>query len=294
MSASTQQPPRTILLATDLSARCDRALDRAAGLAARWQAKLVAATIVEPAVDQGIAALQPRWRRASDPVRVAERRLLEDAADTSVHVSVVVEEGDPADRIAAIAERYHADLIVTGLARDEALGRFALGNTVDRLVRRSSAPILIVKNRVRGEYGSIVAATDFSAPSEHALRTAADWFPGRPLTVFHAYEVPFSGLVPDVKYRQDYRKVAVQECHEFLAKADLSQEIRQKLTSVVEEGMPAELLHQYVQEFHVDLVVLGAKGRNPALDLLIGNTATDILARLACDALLVRTPPAPA
>lgn len=35
-------PPRRIILATDLSARCDRALDRAAALASAWQAELIA------------------------------------------------------------------------------------------------------------------------------------------------------------------------------------------------------------------------------------------------------------
>jgi hypothetical protein len=34
-------PPRRIILATDLSARCDRALDRAAALASAWQAELM-------------------------------------------------------------------------------------------------------------------------------------------------------------------------------------------------------------------------------------------------------------
>jgi len=36
-----QGPPKAILLATDLSARCDRALDRAALLASEWQAQLI-------------------------------------------------------------------------------------------------------------------------------------------------------------------------------------------------------------------------------------------------------------
>ena len=46
--AWTQGPPETILLATDLSSRCDRALDRAADLAKRWRARLVVLTVLEP------------------------------------------------------------------------------------------------------------------------------------------------------------------------------------------------------------------------------------------------------
>ncbi|MFN5481402.1 MAG: universal stress protein, partial [Brevundimonas sp.] len=39
--------PRTLLLATDLSSRCDRALDRAASLAARWDARLIVVNVIE-------------------------------------------------------------------------------------------------------------------------------------------------------------------------------------------------------------------------------------------------------
>ena len=51
MTASPSAPfqvPATILFATDLSSRCDRALDRSLMLAKQWGAHLVALTVVEP------------------------------------------------------------------------------------------------------------------------------------------------------------------------------------------------------------------------------------------------------
>ncbi len=42
MEPSVQTPPRAILLATDLTARSDRALSRAQLLAKNWQSRLVA------------------------------------------------------------------------------------------------------------------------------------------------------------------------------------------------------------------------------------------------------------
>jgi hypothetical protein len=44
-------PPRRVLLATDLGARCDRALDRAAALASGWQAELVVVHALEEVDD---------------------------------------------------------------------------------------------------------------------------------------------------------------------------------------------------------------------------------------------------
>ncbi len=49
---STPTTPRHILLATDLSSRSDRALDRAVRLAREWDARLVALTVVDPERDR--------------------------------------------------------------------------------------------------------------------------------------------------------------------------------------------------------------------------------------------------
>lgn len=55
--SSTAAPPARLLLATDLSARCDRALDRAAQLAGEWHAELVALNVlgVTASPDQTVA-----------------------------------------------------------------------------------------------------------------------------------------------------------------------------------------------------------------------------------------------
>ncbi len=68
-----QAPPKRILLATDLSARGDRALDRATQLASLWGAELAVVHALEgPELldDQGI----PSWRRAQ---RLGVRSTLE-------------------------------------------------------------------------------------------------------------------------------------------------------------------------------------------------------------------------
>ncbi len=290
MTEPRTTPPRTILLATDLSARCDRALDRAVQLASQWRAQLIALTVIEsPRANDAFAAMLPSWRQGIDPMRLARRRLLADLSAAPDNVTPMVEEGNPAEVIARVAGERRCDLIITGLARDETLGRFSLGTTVDRLIRGAAAPVLIVKNRASRDYRTVVAASDFSPASRRALETAADWFPGVNMALFHAYDVPFSGMASDsATYRRDHRNVALAHGVEFLAGAAIAPETREAVKMVIEYGSPEELVQQYVQEFDVDLVVLGSRGRSAAIDLLIGNTATQILGRLECDALVVR------
>jgi nucleotide-binding universal stress UspA family protein len=76
---------------------------------------------------------------------------------------------------------------------DETLGRFGLGSTFGRLLRRSIVPVLVVKQRARSACKNIVVATDLSDTSRRALQVAMALFPDRRLGVLNAYEAPRRG-----------------------------------------------------------------------------------------------------
>ncbi|QOZ06701.1 universal stress protein [Bradyrhizobium sp. CCBAU 51765] len=287
-------PPKRILLATDLSPRCDRALDRVVLLADQWQAKLVIVHVLEepePNMTDPTGRL-PSWRRPSDPLSVARKQLHTDVGPVAGHATVVIETGDPVDAIIRTAENEDCGLIVTGLARDEILGRFLLGRTVDRLLRRSQVPLLVVKNRARAPYRHVVVATDFSNPSRHALEAAAHMFPYQRLTVFNAYEAPLSGrMIDSAPYQRQYRTAVEQECDAFLQTMKKPDQW-QSPNVLIEHGAPWELLREYVQEKAVDLVVLGTQGRSAVMEVLLGSVAKMIVDEVHCDALVIRAPPA--
>lgn len=286
-------PSKRILLATDLRARCDRALDRAASLAADWRAKLVVLHVFEdPKADiSDVAGSLPSWWRPPDPVRTATRQLLADIGAVAKKATIVIEEGEPAEAILRTAEAEGSELIVTSTARDEPLGRFLLGRTVGRLLRRARVPLLVVKNRPRGSYRHIVVATDFSESSRHALEAALRFFPERRRTVFHAYEAPLAGLTGDpASYRREYREVAAQDCEAFLQSVDKPKDRWQYPHVLIEYGAPDRLLRDYVQDKDAELVVLGTHGRSALLEVLLGSVAKQIMDGLPCDALVVREP----
>jgi nucleotide-binding universal stress UspA family protein len=283
--------PKKIILATDLSPRCDRALDRAATLAAQWQTELVALHVLEEFESGTIGATQlPSWRRSPDPVSLAWKQLFADVSTVADKANVLVAEGDPVETILRIAEIEKCELIVIGIARNELFGRFTLGRTVDRLLRRARVPVLVVKDRPRGPYRHIVVATDFSDSSRHALEAAARLFPEQGLTVFHAYEAPVAGLTTNpASHRRDYREVAARECEVFLEKVD-KPATWQTPHVLIEDGPPTFLLREYVHEKGVDLVVLGTHGRSAILEVFIGSVAKSIMNEAPCDALVIREP----
>lgn len=284
-------PPRRILLATDLGPRCDRALDRAARLAEQWRSDLVLLHVLQGfdrrPPEEGPT---PSWRRQTDSHDVARKRLCANMRAVGGRATVLIAEGDPAEEILRVGDTERCDMIVVGPGRDGWFGRFGFG-TVDRLLRRSRLPILVVKDRPRGPYRRVLVAAKLSAASRHAIEFAARLFPEQALTVFHAYSAPMSGLVANAaSYRREYRKMAARECDAFLETVARPETGWQDPRVLVEDGAPGPLLRDYVGDTDVDLVVLGSSGRNAFMEALVGCTAKSIIHEVPCDALLVREP----
>jgi nucleotide-binding universal stress UspA family protein len=282
--------PRKILLATDLSARCDRALDRAGMLADHWDAELVALHVIEDraALQRRSDARAPSWRRPPDPLGIAERQLRRDLQGLGRRLTTIVQEGDPADVIARTVGELGCELVVTGIARDETLGRFLLGTTVDRLLRRMHIPVLVVRDRARAPYSNIVVATDFSDASLGALRMAVDLFPGQALNVFHAYQAPLGQFSHDPeRFALQYRGVPEHDCAAFLERFRAGAAAVPSMQTWIEHGDVVPLIEEFVLQQRVDLLVLGARRQNALEEMLIGSTAARILLALPCDALVV-------
>jgi nucleotide-binding universal stress UspA family protein len=289
-----------VLVATDLSARCDRALERAVAIATGCQAHLTVLHVFEEFEESSLTygrQVPPSWRAPADALQIAKLRIREglqaELGDAVEQATVLIEEGEPAEVIERVSASQGIDLIVTGIARE---GLFAsrpviVGRTVERLLRRVPAPILIVRNRPRAPYRHVLVTTDFSEPSAHALQVALSFFPNQTLHLLHAFELPYSGVVSD-QHRQveGFRQTHEIELASFLSSLVLPEEARRRLVTFVELGRPAQLVREYVRDRGADLVVLGTHGRGAMLEAFLGSTAKSILASLPCDALIARAP----
>lgn len=286
------QQPGPILLATDLSARGDRALDRALQLAQQFNTKLVVLHVMEP-LPGSTPLITPVWHRlTSDHKALAERQLADDLADCPMPTEVVVTTGDPLTRIMEVADSYGCSLIVAGIARSETLGRLLLGTTIEKLVRQAKQPVLVVKNRPRRPYQDVVIASDFSPGSREALVAALQVAPkDAALTLFHAYDVPFKGkTTPDDAITRSFHAEAEKEALEFLAGIP-ELETRPAPSLVLEGGQPETMLSEFAFHRRSDLVVTGTHGRTGILRTAIGSVAERLLESLPSDVLIVRLPP---
>lgn len=277
---------RHITLATDLSARTDRAFDRALFMARRWNARL---SIVHAVEDIRPISPEPSWRRGSDPIEAARRKLLfeypgwEDV-DTEVDIRV----GTPRDVVLEAANRTDTDLIVTGIANEDFYGRDNLGALVPELARHARAPVLVVKKRTVTAPRRIVVASDLTDRSHAALEMALELFgPGR-LILFNAFDVPYRGLAGDRHdLERSMRPGVVEECKAVLVAA-AGPSAAAQIEVIAELGAPAGTLAKLVVDRDIDLVVTGTYGHGGVMDALLGSTAMEIMAAVSCDVLVAR------
>lgn len=287
--ASTGTVPYRVLLATDLSPRCDRALDRAAQLTGEWRGELIALNVLDPtgSPDQALA-----WASGADGeqlMRVARQQLARDLAAVNVPASLlIVRRNNVAAAIRETAASTQASLVATAVSCNETLGRLLLGSTVEQLARSLTLPLLVVRNRVRGPYRRIVVATDFSESSRHALLVAAQRFPGRELTLYHAHALPMAGSTNASSSPGICVAMAETAYASFMTATDLPEGV--KVRPVIECGAIETMLTRYVREQDIDLVVMGSHGLSGIMSLLLGSTAAKLLDWLPCDTLLVHEP----
>ncbi|RYF77873.1 MAG: universal stress protein [Comamonadaceae bacterium] len=286
----TAQAPRRLLFATDLSSRCDRALDRAVLLGRQWQASAVALTVVDPAT-----ARQDLGRvggPARTPQGVAEKHLRADLAVENLPFTVRVECGPVADTVLAVAQAEGADVIVTGVARNEALSRMLLGSSVDTLARRAHAPVLVVRNRARAPYPRVRVATDLSDIAGHALCWALAAFPTAEITLFHAFDMAprLRDAVGAATALRSAHDAALQTLQAWLNALPLPEAQRARPRVVLETGDPAARLYEHSTRHPEDLIVLGRAERGALASLLLGSVARHALDLVECDVAVVPHP----
>jgi nucleotide-binding universal stress UspA family protein len=141
-------PYRRILIATDFSDAAQRAFRHAVELARRMESELFVVHVarkLEPAVPwsrTNRAVVAQLRREAVGEARGALEALAEQAED--VKVTACLAEGVPHEEILAEARRRRAELVVVA-TRGRALSeRLLLGSTAERVLRKSTVPVLVV------------------------------------------------------------------------------------------------------------------------------------------------------
>lgn len=274
-----------ILVATDLTDRSDRAIERALQLQGQTGATLALLHVIEPGLPGWLEA-----HRRSDAEEFLDDRIARLPGEVRSHCSHQVAVGDPFSTIAGEAQAQRAGLIVLGEPGKYRFADLFVGTTADRVVRASPIPVLVAKGVPLGPYQRILAPFDLSEGAIGALKTALTIAPSAEVRIVHAWHPPLTALNP--------RSAAT---HAIRRK---NKEIRALIERVADEALahaasPGRVLNVDMIEDNPyvvlrneagwpDLLAMGTHARGRLATGMIGNLARHMLAEATCDVLVTR------
>ncbi|PRY94657.1 nucleotide-binding universal stress UspA family protein [Hasllibacter halocynthiae] len=267
----------TILVATDMSARGDRAVTRAAGLARARKDALRIFCAVDEVADAAstlarIEAVEGALRRVAEGI-------------DGVEVSSACEAGAPAELVPKAAAEAGAALVVLGAHGSRGLAEMVRTPTLVRIVRALDRPALVALGRPEGSYGTVIVGWDFSPAAAEALALAGDFAPDASIIQVTATHEPYYVVGQAVSYA-----TLPEEQH-----AELEREMREAVPPglrgrtgdpVVRMGGPGVALLGAVRDGGADLLAVGRHARSGFVRMLLGETSSDMILSAPCDVLV--------
>ncbi len=279
---------KRILVASDLTVRSDRALQRALALAVKFQAELKAVHIIDETLTGAIAEKHLEAARHALTAQI-------DAAggQNGAIVSQEVITGVDYRDIAGRAQEWGADLVVLGVHRHATRELFK-GTTSERVVRYGTCPVLIVKDTVAGPYQSALVAADLSSHSLAAIRTASQLVPVGQVLIVYAAHRPFNAFLSRAAQDQMIRSQHAYfsgEIGAFIRRlaAELGEAVPE-FTFIMTEGEIETVMRRLAEEHKPDLIAVGTHGRAAFAQAILGSVAESLLAETPCDVLAVKAP----
>ena len=197
--------------------------------------------------------------------------------------------GSPPKAIANAAERGDVSLLVIGPARYNSLGDFFMGTAVDYVLRHTSKPVIVAKTRAHRPYRQIVAGTDFSPGSAHAILSAARMFPQAAIHVIHGWTVPFQAWQSDRYVAEEVERDGREKLKTFMDGLIERESRLADATSELVRGSAIDSIRNGVEFDPSALVVLGSHGASGFRQAAIGSVTSELLRLIEADTLVVNT-----
>ncbi|HVN68251.1 MAG TPA: universal stress protein [Candidatus Binatia bacterium] len=162
-----------IIVALDGSESAAEALTVAVQLAKAEQAALGICSVVDPIAITGTAPPSPAMEIVVRDMEKEARRLVDEAVAGAKHAGLTaagnVRSGAPAFELLAYATEFNAGLIVMGTHGRRGIAHFLMGSVAEEILRESSVPVLVVRERRDGQRTTSSASATPAAASDPSM-----------------------------------------------------------------------------------------------------------------------------
>jgi nucleotide-binding universal stress UspA family protein len=292
----------TVLIGTSLTEASNQVVQAGLNVARAAKARVVLAHAWPPHILYGGAPGIPELPEAAEARRENLRRKMEGQAHRlgirpEERAGTVLELGPAHQMLFATAKATNADVIVVGAAEEPILARM-LGSTADRVVRKATCPVLVVRRELPMPPARVLLPVDLSLHSAEALREglkvlgflAGELGDGTNLEALYVITDLDRHLFAPGEAPEQADMKGWDELGRFLARhaAGSAFEVVPRTAS----GYVEDEILRRIREWEPDLVVLGSHGRGGFERFLLGGVATRIVHNGDANVLIV--PPAAA
>jgi len=276
-----------ILLATNFGKDTDQTVQAAVLVAKKFNSEIILLHVI-PEVSGFPTAMGNLKKKVTERFQDIQSDI--EKADVRVTETAMLS-GVPFDQIVRHADLRDANVIIMGAGEKSDDDPFRLGITAEKVLRKASKPVWVVKPDAAEQIKNILCAVDCSEPSARSLTNAirlARSFQAK-LTVLHAIQ-PLTVIlrlsqVGDMD-EADYVRERHSQFDLFLKNFDFhnvdwNQEIRQ--------GQPHQEILAMANETSADLLVMGSVGRSGLSRILMGSVASKVVRQMPCSVITVKS-----
>lgn len=274
---------KKILVATDLSARSDRAILRAIKLAEEFKASLKIIHVID-------CDLPKEFLEESKKIAKKEISYFIKNKTRNIKITVEIAEGVAHIDILRVANNENFDLIILGLHRHVDSAEPIVGKVIDRIVKNSHKPVLVVRDHAGEEYKNILVGVDFNIHSQRSLEFTLKTFKDATINLVHSYHMPFLGTGNYEELEAQLKKTCQDDLDKMIegALADIpSKKTLNKIKKRIVKGSIFDVLDMEIAKIKPEVLVLGTHARSGLAKLLSLNVTESFLVDPSCDLLVI-------
>jgi universal stress protein E len=270
---------KNILLATDFSKSSEYVLENAIDIAKIFHSEITLIYVLPKEIENQ-KAKELLKEFALKQLEVINRKIVNEGIQTS---EPVLSNGDFSDKIINTAKSIIANIIMIGGGEKLENNVLHLGSNAEKIIRKSSVPVYVVKNRNQFNIKSILCPVDFSKESKRALKNAitiAHRFKAK-LEILTVFEVSQLDLIKDkINLGQEVEFIRCEHQREFEAFLEQFSLEGLEVTKVVKQGKPDKEILKAIEEHNFDLLMIGTTGKSGISKVLMGSVTEKVIRKV--------------
>ncbi|TNF44453.1 MAG: hypothetical protein EP310_03190 [Bacteroidetes bacterium] len=220
-------------------------------------------------------------------IRSEMNKLLNDSVFENVKsVDMLIEKGNPIERITEVAENKEMNLIIMGEGNHSENEHFKLGSTTERMMQKNEIPLMVVKNEPVKPLKKILCPVDFSESSKRALANAIFLSNrlGAQLTIMNVF-TPIEVFsywinVDNKKENQIQLQQQKSEFDDFMKEFHINKDFH---IVKIAQGEPEEEILKEIKSQGIGLLIMGTTGKSGLSKILLGSVTEKVTREVPCN-----------